>query len=70
MLSALARSGTGSESRPALRVTSGAGLRVSEIVMLRISDIDGTRSLIRVKQGKGHKDRNAMRSPQLLELLR
>jgi site-specific recombinase XerD len=51
-------------------VAYGVGLRVSEVVGLRTGDIDSTRMLIRVEQGKGRKDRNAMLSPQLLELLR
>ena len=38
--------------------------------MLRVSDIDTKRMLIRVEMGKGRKDRHAMLSPQLLELLR
>src|SRR6202051_1762952 len=48
----------------------GAGLRVSEVGSLKVDDIDSTRMLIRVEQGKGRKDRNAMLSPQLLALLR
>jgi integrase/recombinase XerD len=38
----------------------GAGLRVSEVASLKVDDIDSTRMLIRVEQGKGRKDRNAM----------
>ena len=41
----------------------GAGLCVSEVASLRIDDIDSKRMLIRVEQGKGRKDRNAMLSP-------
>jgi integrase/recombinase XerD len=48
----------------------GAGLRVSEVAALKVDDLDSTRMLIRVEQGKGRKDRNAMLSPQLLTLLR
>ncbi|MEP4732813.1 tyrosine-type recombinase/integrase, partial [Parvibaculum sp.] len=46
------------------------GLRVSEVAHLKVDDVDSTRMLLRVEQGKGRKDRNAVLSPQLLELLR
>ena len=51
-------------------VAYGAGLRVSEVATLKVSDIDSKRMMLRVEQGKGRKDRYAMLSPQLLELLR
>jgi integrase/recombinase XerD len=60
----------GLKYKAALGTAYGAGLRVSEVAALKIDDIDSTRMLIRVEQGKGRKDRNAMLSPQLLELLR
>ena len=44
--------------------------RVSEVVALKVSDIDSKRMVIRIEQGKGHKDRYVMLSPHLLELLR
>ncbi len=60
----------GPKYRAALGTAYGAGLRVSEVATLKVGDIDSTRMLIRVEQGKGRKDRNAMLSPQLLGLLR
>ena len=50
--------------------TYSAGLRVSEVVRLRPIDIDSSRMLIRVEQGKGAQDRQTLLSPQLLEALR
>src|SRR5947208_17088209 len=49
---------------------NGAGLRVSEVVALKVSDVDSKRMLLRIEQGKGQKDRFAMLSPVLLDLLR
>jgi integrase/recombinase XerD len=60
----------GLKYRAALGTAYGAGLRVSEVAALKVGDIDSERMLLRVEQGKGRKDRNAMLSPQLLELLR
>ena len=50
----------------------GAGLRASEVVSLKVSDIDSDRQrmAIRVEQDKGRKDRYAMLPPALLDLLR
>ena len=45
-------------------------MRVSEVVQLRVADIDSDRMLIRVEQGKGHRDRYVMLSAQLLAMLR
>jgi integrase/recombinase XerD len=53
-----------------LETCYGCGLRVSELVALRVSDIDGERRLLRIEQGKGAKDRQALISPTLLERLR
>jgi site-specific recombinase XerD len=60
----------GLKARAALSLAYGAGLRASEVVFLRISDIDRERQVIRVEQGKGRKDRNAKLSDDLLALLR
>ena len=54
----------------ALSVAYGAGLRASEVIALKVSDIDSQRMTLRVEQGKGQKDRYAMPSPVLLERLR
>ena len=56
--------------RTLLMTTYAAGLRVSEVVRLRVSDIDSTRMTIRVEQGKGSKDRYTILSPRLLDQLR
>ena len=54
----------------ALALAYATGLRVNEVVHLKVSDIDSQRMTLRVEQGKGQKDRYAMLSPLLLERLR
>jgi len=54
----------------ALSVAYGAGLRASEVISLKVGDVDSTRMTLRIQQGKGGKDRYAMLSPVMLERLR
>ena len=61
---------SGPKYKAALSAAYGAGLRVSEVVALKVGDVDSKRMLLRIEQGKGRRDRCAMLSPQLLELLR
>jgi site-specific recombinase XerD len=60
----------GLKARAALTTAYGAGLRASEVVSLKVENIDSSRMVIRVEQGKGRKDRYVMLSPQLLSILR
>jgi site-specific recombinase XerD len=60
----------GLKHRAVLFTCYGAGLRISEAVAVKLSDIDSRRMLLRVEHGKGAKDRYAMLSPCLLEILR
>ena len=60
----------GLKYKAVLSIAYGAGLRASEVVHLKVSDIDSQRMILRIEQGKGKKDRYAMLSPTLLELLR
>jgi site-specific recombinase XerD len=60
----------GLKARAALSLAYGAGLRASEVVYLRVSDIDSARQVIRIEQSKGRKDRYAMLPDDLLALLR
>jgi site-specific recombinase XerD len=56
--------------RTVLLTCYGCGLRVSELVALKVHHIDGERHLLRVEQGKGAKDRNVIISDTLLAQLR
>lgn len=58
------------KSRTALTTAYAAGLRASEAVGLKVTDIDSSRMLIQVRHGKGAKDRAVMLSPHLLAILR
>ena len=60
----------GPKYKAAFSVAYGARLRVSEVVALKVSDVDSERMLLRIEQGKGQKDRYAMLSPVLLDILR
>jgi integrase/recombinase XerD len=57
-------------NRAILTACYAAGLRISECIHLKAADIDSQRMVIRIDQGKGHKDRYVMLSPKLLETLR
>jgi integrase/recombinase XerD len=56
--------------RTILMTAYAAGLRISEVTRLKVTDIDSDRMMLRVEQGKNRKDRYVMLSPQLLEILR
>jgi integrase/recombinase XerD len=61
---------TNIKHKAALSLTYATGLRSSEVVSLKLTDIDSDRMVIRVEQGKGKKDRYVILSPNLLDILR
>src|SRR5262245_11478521 len=67
---ALLRAVKNLKHRTLLTTIYATGLRVSEVTNLLITDIDSSRMIIQVRQGKGRKDRFVMLSPNLLTLLR
>lgn len=69
-VNAILNSVSNMKHRVLLLVTYSAGLRVSEVVNLKITDIDSDRMLIHIKQGKGRKDRYTLLSALTLEMLR
>ena len=56
--------------RTAMEIAYATGLRLGEVLHLKVADIDSGRMILRVDQGKGKKDRNVMLGPALLETLR
>ena len=60
----------GFKYRLLLSLTYGCGLRASEVVSLKVCDIDSAQMVIRIEQGKGRKDRYVMLPPALLDMLR
>ncbi len=61
---------TNTKHKSILMILYSGGLRISEVVRLKITDIDSKRMLIRVTQGKGQKDRYTILSQKLLQHLR
>jgi integrase/recombinase XerD len=60
----------GLRNRVALTTAYAAGLRIGEVVRLKVAAVDSTRMLLHIESAKGGKDRYAMLSPRLLEILR
>jgi site-specific recombinase XerD len=56
--------------RALLMILYSAGLRVSEVVRLRIGDLDLDRGLLRVRRGKGNKDRYSLLAARAVEAIR
>jgi len=66
----LSKGCTQCKHRVFLMTVYGAGLRLNEACHLQPKDIESSRMMIRVNQGKGAKDRYTLLSPWLLEELR
>jgi len=66
----LLEAAAGPKYKAAFSLAYGAGLRVSEVASIKVSDIDSQRMLLRIEQGKRRKDRYGILSPKMLKLLR
>jgi integrase/recombinase XerD len=66
----LLEAASGPKYKAAFSLAYGAGLRVSEVASIKVSDIDSQRMLLRIEQGKRRKDRYGILSPKMLKLLR
>ncbi len=69
-VAAILRAGQDERYRTLLTVTYGGGLRLSEVLALRVKDINGEQRLLHIVQGKGDQDRLVPISPTLLQTLR
>ncbi len=67
---ALLRAVTNLKHRALLTTAYATGVRVSELARIQVTDIDRQRMILRVRQGKGRKDREAPLPQELLDLLR
>jgi len=56
--------------RTMMLLAYGTGIRLSEVIHLKVNDIDSERQVLRINQGKGRKDRYVILDDQLLDLLR
>src|SRR6202521_968540 len=61
---------TSLKARVLLSLSYGCGLRAGEVVRLKVKHIDSAQRIIRIEQSKSRKDRNAMLSPETVDLLR
>jgi integrase/recombinase XerD len=69
-VSQILKSTTNLKHKAILMTIYSAGLRISELINLKIKDIDSERMQIRVESAKGNKDRYTLLSPKTLEVLR
>jgi site-specific recombinase XerD len=69
-VAALLRAPTHLKSRAILTTLYATGIRVSELCNLQVQDVDSSRMVVSIRQGKGQQDRTIMLSPRLVDILR